>query len=199
MGSYPTQTAPSTVTTKSYVYFSEGDRLAVSVSPTITANVQELLLSLAPSSTFYMYINPTDYLAGTTGITDPGKAFDGIATSYAVVAYSGAARSLDLRIPNVGPYGRMTGTTAFLILAAGGTTVAGADGSVYGDFGMWNSGAGPAAYHDGVSTNITKANARDGGFLTADFTSTTYGRPAWQSWQWQEPSSGAIQDIYFHL
>lgn len=199
MSSYPTQTAPGTASIKSYVYFAEGDRLSVSVNPTITANVQELLLSLAPSSTFYMYVNPVDFVAGTTGITDPGKAFDGISTTYAVVAYSGAARALDLRIPNVGPYGRIVGCSAFIQLAAGGTTTAGPDGSVYGDFGMWNSGAGPAAYHDGVSTVITKANTRDGGFLTANFTSTTFGRPTWQSWQWQEAASGAIQDIYFRV
>lgn len=197
MASYPTQTAPPTTNIKSFVYFSEGDRLAVSVSPTATANVQELLLSLAPSSTFYMYINPTDWVAGATGITDPGKAFDGISTTYAIVAYSGAARTLDLRIPSIGPYGRIVGCSAFLQLAAGGTTVAGVDGSVYGDFGMWN--ASTAGYHDAVSTNITKANTRDGGFLTANFTSTTYGRPTWQSWQWQEAASGAIQDIYFRV
>lgn len=197
MASYPTQTAPPTANVNSFVYFPEGDRLAVSVSPTTTANVQELLLSLAPSSTFYMYINPTDWVAGATGITDAGKAFDGISTTYAVVAYSGAARALDLRIPNVGPYGRIVGCSAFLQLASGGTTTAGPDGSIYGDFGMWN--ASTPGYHDAVSTTITKANTRDGGFLTANFTSTTFGRPTWQSWQWQEAASGAIQDIYFRI
>ena len=200
LSSYPTQTAPGTGNKKTYAYFSEGNRLAIAADAgvTETSNVQELLISIATSAQFHLYINPTDWVAGTTGITDPGKAFDGISATYAVVAYSGAARSLDLRIPNVGPYGRITGTEVFIVLAAGGTTVAGVDGSVYGDFGMWNASTG--AYHDAVSGNITKANTRDGGYLSAAFTTTTYNRQTWQGWEWQEAAGGGVlQDIYFRV
>lgn len=202
LSSYPTQTAPGTSSIKTYVYFSEGDRLAVAddADVVVTSNVQELLASIATSSRFKMYINPTDWVAGTTGVTDAGKAFDGISGTYAVVAADadGTDRALDLLIPQVGPYGRITGFSAFILLAPGGSTIAGVDGSVYGTFGIYNNST--AAYHDAVNTNITKANVRDGGFLTADCTATTYDRTAWHGWQWTGTDAGGnAQQCYFRV
>jgi len=200
LSAYPTQTAPTTANAYLFQSLDELDTIAIGRSSTITwsGGVQELYASVSSEVEFEAYINPNDNVAAVTtgGVSNVGRAFDRT-DLYATVTNSGATQTLALRIPNGSQHGRITACSVWMLLDSGGTTVgADADGTVYGTFGMWN--AHTPGYHDGISKNVTKADCRDGGFLSTAFTSTTYNRSEWQSWQWHDTTLGGVpEDIYF--
>lgn len=199
-GAYPTQTAPATGNMRLFYQLSEINTFAVMKSTDINllSSATEVYGEIVPNATADLYLNPNDFVAKSgANVTNPGQAFDGFDTTYASVASTGASETLDLRIPYVGPYGRITGSHAWILLAAGTGAGAG-DATVNGTFGMWNANTG--AYHFTISKNITKADARDGGFLKVDLTNTTYEAPDWSSWRWEGHTGGGVrQDIYWRV
>ena len=202
LGAYPTQTAPGAGSTEILQWHQSANTFGVFTSGgiSVTKNATETYVQVEADATEDIYLNPSDWVAGSTGITDAGKAFDGKDDTYAVVAYSGSARQLDLRINYPSPLGRITGSYVWVLLASGGTGVGGADSDVNGTYGIWNPDAGPAAYHFGVSGNITKANIRDGAFLSTDLTASTWETAEWQSWKWEgRDASGNRQDLYWRI
>jgi hypothetical protein len=202
LGSYPTQVAPAVSAVKLMLWNPSIATFSVFTGSgvTLTRGTTETYVQISPNATVDLYLNPTEFVAGTTGVTDPGKAFDGRSDSYAQLAYSGAARQLDLRIPYVSSLGRIMGCYAWVLFAPGGTGAGATDVTVNGTFGLWNPDAAPAGYHNAVSGFFSKANVRDGGYVEVDLTATTYNTSEWQSWKWEGRSAvGARQDIYLRI
>jgi len=191
-GAYPTQTAPGG---SMYWFYAVNNPQTLAVMKTsdvtVTKNATETYLSVFANATAYIYINPTDFRAKSgANVVDPGKSFDGKDTTYCAITSAGATEYLHCNLPQMSTLGKMKGCYMWVLLAPG-TGVGAGDGTVNGAFGIYDEHAAPG-YHHAISQNLTKANLRDGGFISLDLTSTTYDDVEWSSWQWQDATAGGV-------
>jgi hypothetical protein len=196
-GAYPTQTAPATASMYWFYSVSNPSTLAVMKTSdvTFTANTTETYGSIFANASAYIYLNPTDFRNKSgANVTDPGKTFDGRDDTYGAITSAGATEYLACNLPKMSPLGKVTGSYMWVLLAPG-TGVGAGDGTVNGQFGIYEDNT--PGYHHSVTGNLTKANLRDGGFISLDLTTATYSDGEWADWRWEDTTgAGIVFDLY---
>ena len=154
-----------------------------------------------------LWINPNTFKA-SSGVTNPGYAFDGRHDTFASIANSGATAYLEAYFPYVPPQGRIKDVYMSILYATSSTGAGATDPTVNARFGIWNAAVGDWHIKDvGDTTNplaMTRLNLNAGSLTIRTSSAWLKGTskwddPAqpWNRWAWEgNDAAGNRQDCY---
>jgi len=190
---YTTSATPATP--EVYMYLSDTDNLARYAGSINVTNSETYCQVDSSSYSWYVHVYPTE-IVSESGITNAGNCFDGRLDTYAVFSNSA---TLKLRLPYVGPYGRIVGAWAYInVLTGTGVDTGSGGSSVNGTFGIYNNTA--TSYFGSTSTNITKADIEaDTNMDGTSMASAQYEETDFSSWKWETRSGTTRQDLVLQV